>query len=424
MYTAGHLEILRDALKMYEKIHGSPYFSKDSQDEKDEKVLMASISFPDFPCGKVEVVGDRLVNKMHACNVVRLIANMLFDELSLGYQSHNGFYSLWHAMSHDPDKSVSNIARNVAEYILICCKLAHEERSFFWLGFALHIVMDSYSPAHVLRQSSLKLGPDVERDVVTYLKMHDSELPEKEQRNVRDMRRLIADVAADVAAGRKYSDIVDEQAKHDRKMRNRVAFVIFDHVQRESFKAEFGSITRRYMRSKKTSKTSKSSKTSKTSKTSTTSKIRSTQAVLRGFGGATPIATPTIMNFYYYPLQRGLFHRVHDRLAAVREAGLYPSVVHDVYKILALFKSSSRSKVRFITRVSDLLRDRTLAVHAECGDVETGFDISRLLYPVYRTQDFKKEKLGTYVSEVGTIKRLGPRTFALPVGPSGSDMTF
>ncbi len=62
-----------------------------AEEKKDENVLLASISFP--------VVVDR----MHPCNLFQLIG---IDELSLGYQSHNGFYSL----TYDPDKSVSNIA--------------------------------------------------------------------------------------------------------------------------------------------------------------------------------------------------------------------------------------------------------------------------------------------------------------------------
>ena len=104
---------------------------------------MSAISYPDFPCGGIHIIDNEIVPKMRPCSLTELVVSLLFKKLSLGYQSHNGLYALWHAMTFDPDKTVENIARNVTEYILICCKLAHEIKSYFWLGFALQIIMDS-----------------------------------------------------------------------------------------------------------------------------------------------------------------------------------------------------------------------------------------------------------------------------------------
>ncbi len=81
MYTSGHVDILHDVL-------AGLVISSD-----DLKTLVKSISYPDFPCGKVEVVGsDVVVDRMESCGIVKLALSMLFDKLSLGSQSHNGFY--------------------------------------------------------------------------------------------------------------------------------------------------------------------------------------------------------------------------------------------------------------------------------------------------------------------------------------------
>ena len=82
MYTSGHVDILRAALAEF----GSDYF----EDKEDWKVLKAALAYPDFPCGKIAIEGDQVVEHMQQCGVARLVASMFFNKMSLGYQSRRG----------------------------------------------------------------------------------------------------------------------------------------------------------------------------------------------------------------------------------------------------------------------------------------------------------------------------------------------
>ena len=326
MYTSGHVEILRDALN-------TAAFKID--DASDLETLVKAVSYPDFPCGKIEIVGsDVVVDRMESCGFVKLALSLMFDKLSLGNQSHNGFYAVWHAMTLDPDKTVENVAKNIREYIMICMKLAHERDSFFWLGFALHIVMDAYSPAHVMRRGGV--GGD-DHDRVTYLRLHDSELPAKDKKNVALLSSIVSKVVDGVAHGTSARAIVDAFPK---RQRDTAAFVLFDHLQRRTLKP---------------------CESSSSSSSSSSSKCQ-------------------VMNFYYYPQQRGLFHKDYDRISRVKEAGVYDACVSDVRAMISLFLRRRRlTKDAFLKHVCRLIETRTLRIHPGCRTVETGFDVSALL---------------------------------------------
>ena len=351
MYSKGHLEILKDALKIFDD--EAPYFTS----KRERLILLEGLLYPDFPCGKIDIVGNTMVEKMASCGLPRLLVSMFFKRLSLGYQSHKGFYSVWHGMSYDPEKSVGNIAKNVKEYVLICCKQAYEKRSLFWLGFALHIVMDSYSPAHVLRENSYTgLNYD---DVVTWLKIYETELPATDKNTVHQLRDMIRSIVQDVRNNLQPSEIVD---KVPPRLRSTAAFMLYDHLQRKTLPISI-------------------------SEHASTTKKR--------------IATTfPIMNFYYYPQQGAIFHSIYDRLAEVRRADLYHDCVTDVYRMLQFYKQSteniryapSRKGLKtYLHKVEDLLSTRTLAIHESCNNVDTGFDIARVLKPIFKTFAFLRD---------------------------------
>ncbi|KAG2490436.1 hypothetical protein HYH03_011072 [Edaphochlamys debaryana] len=145
MYTSGHVEILSNAVAALstEELNASA---------QDMKQLLAGLAYPDFPCGRVQVHGDEVSDNMKTCSLARLVLTMFMDKLSMGCQLHSGIYSLWHAMTLDPDKSVANIARNAYD----------------------------------------------DPRAVTYMRMSDSELSPRARRSIQKLRALIATVVAAV----------------------------------------------------------------------------------------------------------------------------------------------------------------------------------------------------------------------------------
>ena len=339
MYTSGHAEILADALAKLSvgakrRFHGL------------EKDLENALAYPDFPCGKIRVKGHEIKDRFETCSVLNLFVSMVFKKLSLGNQSHNGFYALWHSMTIDPDKSVENVARNVVEYVLICLKLAREKTSVFWLGFALHIVMDSYSPAHVLREGFL--SRDVE-NLDIYLKMYDSELSESQSKDVSMMKSIVETVVDSTARGIEPSVIVRSYSK---EYKDSVAFVIFDHMQRRSMKKLIGRVSFSSFPRKKSH-------------------------------------NHEIMNFYYYPDQSTVFHKMYDLLSAVKDAKLYEPCLGDVADILELFARPTGLK-EFLVAARTLLLTRTFRTRSQCRDVKTGFDIDVFVNPFRRSVVFNR----------------------------------
>ena len=333
MYTAGHTTILADALST---------LSDDARRcfrDIDEKELADALAYPDFPCGKIQVSPDAIVERMETCSLPNLVLSIVFRKLSLGNQSHNGFYSLWHSMTIDPDKTVKNVAKNVVEYVLLCLKLARERSSMFWLGFALHIVMDSYSPAHVLRHGFKDAAVD---DIDRYVDLYDSELSSSNARDVELMNSIVADVVESTARGMKPYDIVRSYAS---KYRETVAFVVFDHLQRLSLKKIIGP-----------TKIPLSNENKKND----------------------------ILNFYYYPDQNPIFHRTYDLLSAVKDAGTYAPCVESVAALLELYARPGAGIKEFLQAARRLLLTKTF--RTRCQDAETGFDISTFLEPLRRSR--------------------------------------
>ena len=337
MYTSGHEEIFRDALAMFKERDERAYFDNDE--------LISAISYPDFPCGGIKIEGDVMVDRLRRCGELELGADLLLgNKETMGYQSHYGFYSLWHSMTIDPNMTVSKVAKNVIEYVMICCKLAFERKSMFWLGFALHIVMDSYSPAHVLRAPYKEKG-SITTDLIAWIQSYDSDLSVEARTNVEEMRELIKTV---VNWKKGPSELIESLPP---KHRSAAKFILFDHLQRQE--------------------TFRLIKTSGFSKTSSYGKE---------IGGS-------IMNFYYYPTQKGIFHSVNDLISRVKEASLYEPCVTDVHEILRMF-ARSKTLVVFLKDLDRLLTHKTYRVHPDCKDSETGFDIVSALARVKKTIRF------------------------------------
>ena len=285
----------------------------------DKYTLIKALTYPDFPCGNIELSSDGKTlddSGMDVCSLAEMGMAMMFDKLSMSNQTHNGFYSVWHAMTFDPEKTLENVAKNVCEYVIICCKLAAERRSLFWLGFALHIVMDAYSPAHTLRKkkpASFSSAP--------------VRLSPEEASNIKHIQGIIRRVVTGVDRGHSYRRIVNSQPPDARPM---TVFVLFDHVQRRSLPFKVNMTACHGAPRKKNDR-----------------------------------ASPNrITHFYFFPRQSYVQHSTDDRISAIKAAGLYDACVHDVTSMLRLFADVSSGKTKtgaYLRSVCALMCKRTLA---------------------------------------------------------------
>lgn len=143
--------------------------------ERLAKVLLPGVYYPDLPCAKRTVRGGRVRHtRMRLCSVRKLVGSVgLSTRLMEIYASHNGVMSYLHAMAPLPDARVRQVRDRVLAQTLVLfatalcddtsdLDLPPESRDSprpnpFWLGQALHVLMDSYSPAHTLRANSRRV---------------------------------------------------------------------------------------------------------------------------------------------------------------------------------------------------------------------------------------------------------------------------
>lgn len=162
MYTEGHLEILQEALNS-ENCKSS--CTNSSFTASQLRSIKEGLKYPDFPCGKYAFDPSdpkRVVFDARICSLFNVIADLSIapNYFASSFASHNGYFSVWHSMTYDPDRTVQQISRDVMDQIIAFLSLAFCDENtgrvrpqprLFWLGMALHVIMDSYSPAHTLR---------------------------------------------------------------------------------------------------------------------------------------------------------------------------------------------------------------------------------------------------------------------------------
>lgn len=155
MYLPGHDVILNDVFKHIK------------MDKKlDMKSLQKGLYYPDLPCGKYTIVDDKYVfmTSKNVCNLFNLI--QLYDpknnEFYEIFQSHKGILAYLHSMTPNPSFTVRDVRDTILIQICGYFLLAlfddnlwqpkpEKKPETFWLGAILHIIMDSYSPAHAIR---------------------------------------------------------------------------------------------------------------------------------------------------------------------------------------------------------------------------------------------------------------------------------
>jgi hypothetical protein len=188
MYIQGHIEIINDVLDNSEKL--TQYFkSLPLYKNVNRRMLKKGLAYVDAPCGKYEIVGNKLLfQSRRLCELSEMLR--VFHETEFGeskvFQFHNGFFSHLHSMSTDPENSVLKIRNKILLSILGFALLSvyddiHIDKdtkfnpNIMWIGMILHIITDSYSPAHTIRYQKAKFyisNPSTDIDVDKQLRLY------------------------------------------------------------------------------------------------------------------------------------------------------------------------------------------------------------------------------------------------------------
>lgn len=149
MYISGHESILNEILD-------TPQFQQ-LPITYNKQTLFKGLIYPDLPCGKYDLDTSSnppkiVMTHKKLCNLANLYKTLdkYFDHKEI-FQSHRGIYSFLHSMSHDPTLKVKDIVVTILENIASYAFLSLHENDIFWIGIILHMIMDSYSPAHTIR---------------------------------------------------------------------------------------------------------------------------------------------------------------------------------------------------------------------------------------------------------------------------------
>jgi hypothetical protein len=173
MFISGHLKILNDVIlklpsnyfnDIVQKIY--PFFN--------EEKLIKGMTYNDLPCGKYELTKDKkhfIFHSKKICDYTKIL-NILeetpIDKNNvLIFQSHRGYFSHIHSMTTDPNNSVEKIRNKIILSIMSYALLAIYDDKIYdkdlkiypnalWIGIILHIITDSYSPSHTIRNSKYK----------------------------------------------------------------------------------------------------------------------------------------------------------------------------------------------------------------------------------------------------------------------------
>lgn len=171
MYIPGHLQLLGEALDLL-SVADQQYLFNIPHDHFDavrqssntaEAALYDGVIFPDIPCAKRSLTKGLAIqhDKLKSCNHRKLVS-VSANKFSERYATHKGALSSYHSMAPLTSVSVQSVRDDTVKLILVLLATSlmddttassskGERLNIYWLGIALHVLMDSYSPAHTLR---------------------------------------------------------------------------------------------------------------------------------------------------------------------------------------------------------------------------------------------------------------------------------
>lgn len=350
MYTAGHEHILQEALKRMNNL--------DMLDKHNLSILKDGLKYPDFPCGKygIDATRSQLTFERKVCSVLGLLTD-LNNVFASAFSSHNGYFSVWHAMTYNPARPVYKINNDILDQIMGFLSLAcNSEGSdqYFWLGMALHTIMDSYSPAHVLRSGGQDQDMQAIIDRVKQHPVKHDATTVKFNAILRDLKDALLPVAkviesedapeieAIVQKIVQTHNVPKRQLEHIRAL---AMFLYFYNHHQLKTKEWFADQTPRR----------KSKAQRHVDKLINAAQVR-------------PIIT-----YLFYPQQSSLFHKIHDTLRAARAQGLEELAIADTATILGLFlKRNPRNPHVFLNAAHHYLAHVTFTIADGAENLETG----------------------------------------------------
>ena len=183
MFISGHIEIIQDVI--------DNYLPKDFFPNKQSiKDLFIGLQYPDAPCGKYKITSNNtiLFKRAKLCELIKFLK--LFSSVHYGeskiFQFHKGYFAHLHSMSTDPENTVLKIRDKIITSIIgyallsfyddnIFAETREMKPNSFWIGIILHMITDSYSPAHTIRNNNYSKVVTVEKDaeLLERLKIHE-----------------------------------------------------------------------------------------------------------------------------------------------------------------------------------------------------------------------------------------------------------
>jgi hypothetical protein len=332
-------------------------------------MLKKGLAYPDFPCAKFKFKEKNLKVTNNLCSLTKLVDDIVIlpNLYSIAYASHYGIFSIWHSMSYDPSKTVKEIRDEIIDHLMILAKLSLIDTTkdkdgfvpnIFWLGMVLHTIMDSYSPAHLLRNDTL---PNIDYRVLInkFLPSFSRKLDDK----MKYYLDIIDDLKTEVSPIARFIDDGDEDELNEvvtkicKKYNIKTAKKIKQMAQLSKFF---------YFHSNKLD--SYYDKRDTILKSSSKKKI--------------PKSKHPIINFYYYPAQKGNFHKKNDLIFYCKKYHLYDDCIKDIayvleeyMKVISLESYGDDDVKVFLSKIYSYLSYKTYAIHPKCENFNSGLDI-------------------------------------------------
>lgn len=328
MLQSGHEEILIKALLLLDdnKSLSLRYFLGIKQKIPNVSLrnTLFGLRYPDTPCGKYIFENGKLIMKKSLCTYLKLLDDIVItpNMFSKSYSSHKGYFSIWHAMTYNPNESRDILLNEIIEHIMSMCKLAIWDDTIsppgpnsFWLGFALHTIMDSYSPSHTQRsifqrsQSPLRYTKEEDIDLKVIQDIKDGVKRIENRNNQRELDRTSDDVIKRYnISEKKKQQSINKLAKfflfHKQAINHYRS--IKEDLKKSMFKEVISDPYQDPIYRKHVSKTS----------------------------------NKPILSVYYYQSQNSIVHSFNDMIHKVKEYDLYDICIIDCYVILRLYKEA------------------------------------------------------------------------------------
>jgi hypothetical protein len=366
MYISGHSQILQQSIKEL-----SIDWKGINFEYVTNELLNKGLKYPDLPCGSFQFKDKKLKVTKELCGLVKIVDDIVIkpELFSIAYTSHNGIFSIWHSMTFDPNKTVKEVRDEIVDHILILARLSLKDTNIsrdelvpniFWLGMVLHTIMDSYSPAHLLRKNTWDI--DYNRLIKTYLPTNKIEV----DKGMKEHLALVDELKARIQPIAYKIDDSDEQDLDDvvQQIANDYKITKKTQIKQLSVLAKFFY----FHINKLTSFDQQRSVILEKGKTTRVSKSKH-----------------PIVNFYYYPSQKGVFHKKYDLIYYCKQFGLYEECMNDIRFVLKMYfnvisnpRGYTEAQVnKFLTNLQIFLIKKPFAIVPSCEDFFSGLDIEQ-----------------------------------------------